>query len=465
MLREASSSSGTLSVRERWSFLLLTVDAIVISGAIALAHLMRFGEGRDGVSVVGVNYSYTAVSIVLGAVWIISLASLGGYVTWPKRLNGPSYRPPLRATIFVIGLLAIASLLMSLDLSRAYLLSALPLGLGGLLVARFVCRVWIAGHRARGRYVRRALVVGTEQRSAELATQFEVSGRSAVEVVAITDGTGMSSELLSLVVEHRVDIIVVTEEREGMNLRQLLWDVEGSGAVVWLTVDVPELAAPRAEYHPIDGLPIIAVEPADRSFSKLRGKRVFDIVVSLIALTLSLPIVAVCAALIRLDSRGPIFFRQSRIGQDGRIFGIVKLRTMRVDAEKEVAGLLHRNEGAGPLFKIKDDPRVTRVGRQLRRLSLDELPQLWNVLRGDMSLVGPRPPLPSEVEQYDGASRRRLIVKPGMTGLWQVSGRSDLSWEQGVRLDLFYVENWSLGGDLEILFQTVGVLLRPKGAY
>jgi lipopolysaccharide/colanic/teichoic acid biosynthesis glycosyltransferase len=153
------------------------------------------------------------------------------------------------------------------------------------------------------------------------------------------------------------------------------------------------------------------------------------------------------------------------VGRDGKLFGILKLRTMRVNAEEEVADLLHRNEGAGPLFKIKDDPRVTRVGGFLRRTSIDELPQLWNVLKGEMSLVGPRPPLPSEVAEYDRDSHRRLIVKPGMTGLWQVNGRSDLTWEQGVRLDLFYVENWSVGGDLRILFQTVGVVLRPNGAY
>ena len=207
------------------------------------------------------------------------------------------------------------------------------------------------------------------------------------------------------------------------------------------------------------------MEPADRSISRRRAKRAFDIVLSAIALVILLPVILFVALLIKLDSPGPVFFRQSRIGRDGETFGIVKLRTMRVNAEAELAGLLDRNEGAGPLFKMKDDPRVTRVGGFLRRTSIDELPQLWNVLKGDMSLVGPRPPLPSEVAEYDDPSHRRLIVKPGMTGLWQVSGRSDLTWEQGVRLDLFYVENWSVPGDIRILIQTVGVVLRPNGAY
>jgi exopolysaccharide biosynthesis polyprenyl glycosylphosphotransferase len=309
--------------------------------------------------------------------------------------------------------------------------------------------------------------VGTPERVAELARVFaERAAPVAVDVVATTGIENAKGPYLrSLVAEHRVDIVVLTEEREGANVRQLLWDMEGAGAVVWLSIDVPELAAPRAEYHPIERLPIIEVEPADRSISRRRAKRAFDIVLSALALAILLPVILVVAILIKLDSPGPAFFRQSRIGRDGTAFGILKLRTMRVNAEEELADLLHRNEGAGPLFKLKDDPRVTRVGAFLRRTSIDELPQLWNVLKGDMSLVGPRPPLPSEVAEYDGTSHRRLIVKPGMTGLWQVSGRSDLTWEQGVRLDLFYVENWSVAGDIRILIQTVGVVLRPNGAY
>jgi exopolysaccharide biosynthesis polyprenyl glycosylphosphotransferase len=271
--------------------------------------------------------------------------------------------------------------------------------------------------------------------------------------------------MLRLIAEHHVDVIVLTEERAEANVRQLLWDVEGAGAVVWLSVDVPELAAPRAEYHPIERLPIIEVAPADRSIGKRRAKRAFDLVLSFVGLLVAFPLILVSALLIKLDSPGPVFFRQVRIGRDGKEFAIHKLRTMRPGAEREVEDLQHRNEGSGPLFKIKDDPRVTRIGRFLRRTSLDEFPQLWNVFRGEMSLVGPRPPLPQEVEKYDRASLRRLIVKPGMTGLWQVNGRSDLTWEQGVRLDLFYVENWSVAGDLRIMFQTVAVMIRPNGAY
>jgi exopolysaccharide biosynthesis polyprenyl glycosylphosphotransferase len=467
MVRTDSQHAQTLTGRLRAARPLLLADALVVGVALAAAHVVRFGTRDDPARIGPLDTSYATVSVVLGLLWIGILAALNGYVSWPRRRNGPSYWPPVRATAWLVAILAVASLVLQLDLSRAYLAFAIPIGFFGLLAVRFVCRTWIYAHRARGRYIRRALVVGTPERVAELAAVFaERAAPIAVDVVATTGvENARGPQLRQLVEQHRVDIIVLTEERGGANVRQLLWDVEGAGAVVWLSIDVPELAAPRAEYFPIDRLPIIEVAPADRSITRRRAKRVFDVVLSSVALAFLLPVIAVCAVLIRLDSPGPAFFVQSRVGRDGKLFGILKLRTMRVNAEEEVADLLHRNEGAGPLFKIKDDPRVTRVGGFLRRTSIDELPQLWNVLKGEMSLVGPRPPLPSEVAEYDRDSHRRLIVKPGMTGLWQVNGRSDLTWEQGVRLDLFYVENWSVGGDLRILFQTVGVVLRPNGAY
>ena len=467
MARPDSQRPQTLTGRLRAARVLVLADALVVGGVLATAHLVRFGSRNDAFWIGPLDTSYVVVSILIGVIWLAMVATLNGYVSWPKRLNGPSYWPPVRATVWLVALLAVGSLVIQLDLSRVYLAFAMPLGMLGLLAVRFVCRSWIYAHRARGRYIRRALVVGTPERVAELAAVFaERAARVAVDVVATTGIENARGPYLRRLVErYRVDIIVLTEERDGANVRQLLWDVEGAGAVVWLSIDVPELAAPRAEYFPIDRLPIVEVAPADRSITRRRAKRVFDVVLSGVALTLLLPVIAVCAVVIRLDSPGPAFFRQARVGRDGTQFGIVKLRTMRMNAEHEVADLLHRNEAAGPLFKIKDDPRVTRVGTFLRRTSIDELPQLWNVLKGEMSLVGPRPPLPSEVAEYDRDSHRRLIVKPGMTGLWQVSGRSDLSWEQGVRLDLFYVENWSVAGDLQILFQTVGVVLRPNGAY
>lgn len=458
----------SLTKRERSAISLAVADAVAIVLAVAAAHLLRFGHWEGRVSFGGLQTTYWVVSTVLVLTWLIAVAGFGGWVTWPKRLNGPSLLPPIKATVLVIALLAVTALVFEVDLSRAYLAGALPIGLASLLIVRVVCRIWIGAHRTRGRYLRRALVIGTPKRASDLARVFDESiSPVGVSIVATApvETVGRRKLLRELIAENDVDVIVLTEERAQTNVRQLIWDVEGSGAVVWLSVDVPELAAPRAEFHPIERLPIIEVEPADRSITKRRGKRAFDLVFSFFGLLVALPLIAVCAVLIKLDSRGPVFFQQTRIGRDGKEFAIHKLRTMRIGAESEVDDLQDQNEGSGPLFKIKDDPRVTRIGRLLRKTSIDEFPQLWNVLRGEMSLVGPRPPLPSEVAAYDRASLRRLIVKPGMTGLWQVNGRSDLTWEQGVRLDLFYVENWSLGGDLHIMFQTVAVMIRPNGAY
>jgi exopolysaccharide biosynthesis polyprenyl glycosylphosphotransferase len=194
-------------------------------------------------------------------------------------------------------------------------------------------------------------------------------------------------------------------------------------------------------------------------------KRALDIVVSAIALVPIILITPILALLIKLDSPGPVFFFQERVGRDGKPFQIVKFRSMHADAEQRLAALKAVNEGSGLLFKMKNDPRITRVGRVLRKLSFDELPQFWNVLAGEMSVVGPRPPLPSEVSDYDGTVSRRLYIKPGITGLWQVSGRSDLDWDESIRLDLRYVENWSVITDLQIMWRTARVMIAPKGAY
>jgi exopolysaccharide biosynthesis polyprenyl glycosylphosphotransferase len=465
---QSATQNRSLSKRERSALALAIADTVAIVLAVTAAHVLRFGHWEGRVSFGGFLTTYWVVSTVLVITWLIAIAGFGGWVTWPKRFNGPSLLPPIKATVLVIALLAVIALMFEVDLSRAYLAGALPIGLASLLIVRIVYRLWIGAHRTRGRYLRRALVIGSPKRASDLAKVFDESiSPVGVSIVATApvEAVGRPTRLRELIAENDVDVIVLTEERAQTNVRQLIWDVEGSGAVVWLSVDVPELAAPRAEFHPIERLPIIEVEPADRSITKRRGKRAFDLVFSLAGLLVALPLIVVCAILIKLDSRGPVFFQQTRIGRDGKEFAIHKLRTMRVGAESEVADLQEQNEGSGPLFKIKDDPRVTRIGRLLRKTSIDEFPQLWNVLRGEMSLVGPRPPLPSEVAEYDRASLRRLIVKPGMTGLWQVNGRSDLTWEQGVRLDLFYVENWSLGGDLHIMFQTVAVMVRPNGAY
>ena len=226
-----------------------------------------------------------------------------------------------------------------------------------------------------------------------------------------------------------------------------------------------DVAAPRMSVWLVGGQSLIHVEKPQYSGAKRFDKRAFDVVFSLMVLLAAAPVLLAAALAIKLTSPGPVFYLSQRVGLDGVPFRMVKFRSMVVDADKKLADIAHLNESDGVLFKIRQDPRVTSVGRFLRRYSIDELPQFFNVLRGEMSVVGPRPPLPKEAEAYDLTTRRRLLVRPGITGLWQVSGRSDLSWADSVRLDLSYVENWSMAGDLGIAASTLKAVVASSGAY
>jgi exopolysaccharide biosynthesis polyprenyl glycosylphosphotransferase len=266
----------------------------------------------------------------------------------------------------------------------------------------------------------------------------------------------------------RADTLVIapTSTLEPTDLRRLSWELEGADVDLVVSPNLTDVAGPRVHLRPVAGLPLLHVEKPEFAGLRRVAKSAFDRTVSLVALVLLAPVCLVIAALVRLDSPGPAFFRQQRVGRGGSTFTLWKFRSMHADAERELEALIESNEHAGsPVFKMRADPRVTRVGRFLRRTSLDELPQLLNVLRGQMSLVGPRPPLPSEVEQYGRHVHRRLLVRPGLTGVWQVSGRSELSWEESVRLDLHYVENWTLWFDISILCRTVRAVARARGAY
>jgi exopolysaccharide biosynthesis polyprenyl glycosylphosphotransferase len=248
-------------------------------------------------------------------------------------------------------------------------------------------------------------------------------------------------------------------------LQELAWNLEGSEAEMVVAPVLMEVAGPRLHVSGVLGMPLLRVSAPVFSGARRVVKEIVDRVGSGFMLTLFSPLILLISLLILIDSRGSVFYRQKRVGKDGRAFTMVKFRTMVRDADKMRTGLAAANEGFGLLFKMRKDPRVTRIGAVLRRYSLDELPQLFNVLRGAMSLVGPRPPLPEETKRYAPDVRRRLLVKPGMTGLWQVSGRSDLPWEESVRLDLRYVEDWSLALDALILWKTVRAVLKGQGAY
>ncbi|MFT4228689.1 MAG: sugar transferase [Microbacterium sp.] len=417
------------------------------------------------------------------ATWLVALAL---FHTREARIagSGPTeYKRVAHASGLAFGILAIAFIVFQWQGIRMQLMIALPVGLLALLTGRWAWRQWLLHQRRFGHYVARAVVVGRPDDVEYVIRTLHEDVRLGYVVVGATlddestdeitvDGqpfaaVGSLNTVAQTATELGADAIIVASQPTGDPdfIKRLSWQLEGAAAELVLSSRLVDVAGPRISLRQVEGLPLIQVAIPTYEGGRHLLKRAMDIVVSSLALIpigLLLPFLALA---IKLDSRGPVFFRQERVGRDGRSFRMVKLRSMKTNAEAELAALLEANEGSGPLFKMKHDPRVTRVGRVLRKFSLDELPQFWNVFVGDMSVVGPRPPLPSEVTAYDGTVFRRLYINPGITGLWQVSGRSDLSWDESVRLDLRYVENWSVMSDLMIMWRTVKVMLKPEGAY
>ena len=345
-----------------------------------------------------------------------------------------------------------------------------------LLAERHVARQVFRRMRASGQMSRRIVIVGTDPHAVGMLHTYQRNPNLGYEVVGFVGNDdigprggvevlGRLDELDKVLDEHAavgvvVSLASVSQEEVNLLTRRLT----DTGFHVALSSALNDIDITRLRPQSLDGRTLIYVEPVIRHGLRAVAKRVFDVVQASLILLITAPIWIAAMIAIKLDSRGPIFFRQERVGRDGRLFMITKLRTMVVDAEERKAELLDHSEVDGPLFKMTHDPRVTPVGRWLRKLSIDELPQLIQVIKGDMSMVGPRPALPDEVEQWDQALRGRLRVPPGLTGLWQVSGRSDSSFEQYRRLDLYYVDNWSLLHDIRICAKTVGVVLTGRGA-
>jgi exopolysaccharide biosynthesis polyprenyl glycosylphosphotransferase len=336
--------------------------------------------------------------------------------------------------------------------------------------------------RDRSRAAVRVLVVGDRGAVSRAAMQWGASARvdvvggvltdrpvgdgRPISVVGVPSVAGVDATLAQLR-RCRADVVLVSPGPglSGLDVRRLSWELEGTGVELGVLGLVDHAAPHRVNPVQLDGGTVLRLAPTRPSALVRGSKYVVDRVLGTLLLLAALPLIGLLALAIRLDSPGPGLFRQTRTGRDGAPFTMLKLRTMHQNADEDLGALVARNEADGPLFKIQDDPRVTRVGRLLRRTSLDELPQLINVVRGEMSLVGPRPALPTEVACYDDVERRRLHVLPGLTGLWQVSGRSDLGWDSGMALDLSYADNWRLRGDASILARTVGAVVRRRGAY
>jgi len=427
-----------------------------------------------------VTRDYGLTSLALPAIWLGFVLLAGGYDDRFIGTGSDEFRKILNAGVSLTAALAISSYVLNFELSREYLLIALP-GMTLLdLITRYLLRKRLHRLRVRGQCMANVIAVGHELAVAALITELRRDRYHGLSVVAscLADPServevagvpvyGGLDDVSKAVVAYRAETVAVLAcpEMDGIRLRGLAWALEKTGTDLCVSPALLDVAGPRTTIRPTAGLTLLHVDHPQLGGIRLVVKGLFDRVVAAIALVVFAPLMAVVAAAIWLSDRGPVIFRQVRVGKDGRVFRIFKFRTMVVDAEERRALLAERNDSDGVLFKLRRDPRVTSVGTHLRRWSIDELPQLVNVLRGDMSLVGPRPALPDEAALYAEHVRRRLVVKPGLTGLWQVNGRSDLPWEESVRLDLRYVENWSFALDLQILWKTTSVLLRGSGAY
>lgn len=429
-----------------------------------------------GIDVVGFGAGLLATIVAL--VWLVSLALARSYTPRLSRSGRDSARQVLTAALGLLCAVALAGLLLDVSPSREGVLSGLAILAGLTLVTRGL--VGSTGRRGMRHRRSRITVVGeNDDVVRRFVEDLRTAKDSAVDVVAVCLVGTASGEWCDVPVLRDLDAVDGAVERLGTDavmvlpshelgadrIRRLAWRLEKYGTHLFVVPTLPEVSVRRVALSQVGRTVAVQVHHAELGGARKLAKEAFDRVVAAAALTAVLPLLALLMLAVRLDTPGPSLFRQERVGKDGRRFTMLKLRTMSMDAEDRRAELLDRNDCDGVLFKIHCDPRITRTGALLRRYSLDELPQLVNVLYGHMSLVGPRPPLPSEVAAYEDPAHRRLAVKPGITGLWQVSGRSNLTWAESVCLDLRYVENWSLGLDAAILWRTGRAVLAQEGAY
>ena len=454
--------------RARVRLALALSDSLIVVFAMGTAQLIRFGLLVEwGFEVEGAALDHLAVSLALIAAWILALSVSRSRDWWILGQGSNEFQRVVASSAVVLGVVAIVAFCLHLDIARGFLALAFLVGVVTLCASRFVARRWLVKQRDRGIHLTRGLIVGDE--AEQVARQIENSPASGLRVAAFVgpDERDTPSQIAARARGEGVATVVLAGGIRGgaPAVRSLGWELERVGVDLVVSTSLIDVGSARLAHRSADGLSLLHVEQRRTESAAHIIKACLDRVGAALGLLMLLPFFAVIAIGVKAEDKGPIFFRQRRVGRQGEQFSLVKFRTMGVDAEARLGELQQLNEGAGPLFKMKDDPRVTRIGRHLRKYSLDELPQLWNVLVGQMSLVGPRPALPREVVTYEQYADRRLLVRPGLTGLWQVSGRSDLDWDAGLRLDLHYVDNWTFWRDISILARTVSVVVRPEGAY
>lgn len=474
--------------QRRYARRLIVTDLIVIVWAVVGVQLAWLGTDEAAATFTNlqsradVGYSFISVAIV--ALWMLTIGVTGSRGPRVIGIGTAEYRILVDWGLRLLAICAAIFFFLKLDVARGYVLLVFPIGIVALVASRWLWRQWLRVEREKGRYSSKVILIGSRASvihfARELARQpwagyrvvaacvpgEQIGTDAAVGGVKIVGGVDDVPRALETLGADTV-VVCSSDDLPPQRVRELSWQLESGRYHFVVAPNITDIGGPRIHTRPVSGLPLIHVETPRQDGIKKYSKRIFDISISFsMLIVLALPMLVV-GLLIKLSSEGPVFFTQNRVGIKGQTFRMIKFRSMVADAEGRLSSIADEARDAGNhvLFKMSNDPRVTNLGRTLRRYSIDELPQLLNVLGGSMSLVGPRPPLLKEVESYEQNVHRRFLVKPGITGLWQVSGRSSLSWEESVRLDLFYVENWSLTGDVVILWRTVKAVLRQQGAF
>ncbi|RAK25836.1 Undecaprenyl-phosphate galactose phosphotransferase WbaP/exopolysaccharide biosynthesis polyprenyl glycosylphosphotransferase [Actinoplanes lutulentus] len=474
------ASEARTSWQSRYAKRLYLIDLVVGLCAASWALVLRFGStGTESYM-----RDYLLLTAVLPLAWIACLAVNRAYEPRHLFVGTDEYARVFRSGLALTAGIAIVSFSFDLRFSRGYVIIVIPLAIAVDIFARYIFRQMLHRSWARGERLHRVILVGHERAVADMARRLRRERYHGLGVIGACLPPGVTRSrfvegmppiygtfdgVALAVTRSDADTVVVLScpEIDGPALRRLAWQLERDEIDLIVASTLVDVAGDRTTIRPVDGLPMLHVEHPKLKGSGRWVKSAFDRIGAFLLLTIMSPALLVLSLLVRFGKggEGPVIFRQERVGKDGLPFVLYKFRTMVVNAEQRLQELQEQNETDGELFKMRNDPRITPVGAILRKYSLDELPQLMNVLKGDMSLVGPRPPLEKEVAGYPADMLRRLVVKPGLTGLWQVSGRSDLSWEESIRLDLTYVENWSLSMDLAILARTVSAVVRSSGAY
>ncbi|MER5474655.1 sugar transferase [Streptomyces sp. NPDC002685] len=474
-LADGAISRPTSGWEQRYRRTVITSDTVVT--ALVVAAIGNFFGARDAA-----NWHEKWGILAFGTELLV-LGALAVSRSWAPAVLGQGaeeFRRLGRSLFTATVVLALGGIALTSRNIKLWIFVAIPAIALVTMTARYLLRLSLHKQRKEGQCLRPVLAAGSPDTVRDLISRTRKFPHLGwrVDGVCTTDGID-GDELDGVPVVGRLTDVAKYVDHDGYRvvavtpdvywtperLQRLAWNLEGSDAEMVVAPVLMEVAGPRLHVDAVLGIPLLRVSMPTFTGGRRAIKGVVDRVGAAILLMLFAPLMTLVGLLVLVDSRGGVFYRQRRVGKDGHEFTILKFRTMVTGAHGARAALADRNEGSGLLFKLRRDPRVTRVGAVLRRYSLDELPQLFNVLTGSMSLVGPRPPLPEESAAYGPDIRRRLLVKPGLTGLWQISGRSDLPWEEAVRLDLRYVEDWSLALDTVILWKTLRAVLQGQGAY